>query len=138
MTEPQPAPAECTVCHGYDFPTCPNCLGTGQQTQAAAIEDTVRAELDRPGGAHFTRNEIRAVLAELDRARAELARTRDVLKATQQAAAEDPVTCESCGHIESAHDPDGDRDCHASGARVFACSCLYFIPCYPAPAAEGV
>lgn len=31
MTEPQPA--ECTNCHGYDSPTCPNCLGTGQQPE---------------------------------------------------------------------------------------------------------
>lgn len=74
MTEPQPA--ECTNCHGYDSSTCLICRGTGQQPDTAAIEAEVRAELDRPGAAHFTRNEIRAVLAELDRARAALAAAR--------------------------------------------------------------
>lgn len=80
-------------------------------------------------------------LAELDRLRAELAgaragldRVQEILKATRTVAAEDPATCESCGHLESAHDPNGDRDCHASGARIRQCTCCYFIACYPEPA----
>jgi hypothetical protein len=70
---------------------------------------------------------------ELDRLRAQIARTQDVLKATRAAAAVDQPTCLSCGHLESAHDPAGDRDCHASGATVCECTCTWFIACYPAP-----
>lgn len=37
----------------------------------ARWEQEIRAELDRPGAAHFTRAEIRALLDELDRVRAD-------------------------------------------------------------------
>jgi hypothetical protein len=78
------------------------------------------------------------VQPELDRQAAEIGRLQYVLQQTQQAAELDSVTCESCGHLESAHDPEGDRDCDASGARIRTCSCTYFIPCYPEPAAVPV
>ncbi|WP_369183309.1 hypothetical protein [Streptomyces sp. Y1] len=70
----------------------------------------------------------------IEQMQAENDRLRDVLKSTQAIAALDSATCESCGHLESAHDPDGDRDCNASGARVRQCTCAYFIACYPEPA----
>ncbi|MFC8447589.1 hypothetical protein [Kitasatospora sp. NPDC057223] len=103
------------------------------------IGETCNVALPNLGAANaefiaHARQDVPALLAEVTRLRAEQARLVDVLKRTQQAAGEDPATCESCGHLESAHDPDGERDCHASGARVRSCTCTYFIPCYPAPA----
>jgi predicted Zn-ribbon and HTH transcriptional regulator len=68
---------------------------------------------------------------------AELARLADVLKRTQALAVLDPATCESCGHLESAHDPDGDRDCNASAARIRSCTCAHYIACHPEPAPSG-
>lgn len=119
----------CAVCWGDGWVTiwpCEAAAKNGGQVFTAEHH----AERARWDGAQL--------LAEVRRLRAELARTRDVLKSTQESAAQDPPTCLSCGHIESAHDPDGERDCHASGAQFMDCSCSYFIPCYPAPAAEGV
>jgi hypothetical protein len=92
------------------------------QPTSAAIEAEVRAELDRPGAAHFTRNEIRTVLAELDRARAALETARDdafrEAAATQRGALlEDgydlACRCDGCTaclvrHAICAIDPDTD------------------------------
>jgi hypothetical protein len=80
------------------------------------------------------RQDVPALLAEVTRLREINRRLDDSLKRALLAADEDPATCLCCGHLESAHDPDGDRDCHASGARVMTCVCTSFIPCYPAPA----
>ncbi|GAA1977290.1 hypothetical protein [Kitasatospora viridis] len=43
---------------------------TGTPPLNPRTEDDIRTELDRPGPAHLTRNEIKALLAELDRLRA--------------------------------------------------------------------
>jgi hypothetical protein len=72
-----------------------------------------------------------ALLARVRELEAENERLRDVLKRTQALAETDPPTCANCGHLESAHDPDGDRDCNASAARVRSCTCTYYIACYP-------
>ncbi|MFG2913314.1 hypothetical protein ACGF0D_10545 [Kitasatospora sp. NPDC048298] len=64
-------------------------------------------------------------------------RLADALRRTQELAAIDPPTCEGCGHLESAHDPAGERDCNASAARVRGCTCEHYVACYPEPAPSG-
>jgi hypothetical protein len=56
-----------------------------------SVEDTIRAELDRPGPAHFTRNEIRAVFGTLDHIRAELVAAEARLSAVLALLPADPA-----------------------------------------------
>ncbi|MEU4296413.1 hypothetical protein [Kitasatospora aureofaciens] len=83
------------------------------------------------------RQDVPALLARVRELEAETERLRDVLKRTQDLAETDPPTCEFCGHLESAHDSAGERDCNASGARVRSCTCIHFSACYPEPAPSG-
>ena len=102
------------------------------------IGETCNVELPDHGRARAEaivtiHNALPALIARIRDLETEQTRLRSILTSTQQLAELDSVTCLSCGHLESAHDPDGDRDCTASGAQVISCSCQYFIPCYPAP-----
>jgi hypothetical protein len=42
--------------------------------------------------------------------------------------AEEPATCQDCGHLEAAHTGDNDPTCNASLARVRSCTCMFYIP----------
>ncbi|MFH8380672.1 hypothetical protein ACH4E7_06980 [Kitasatospora sp. NPDC018058] len=102
------------------------------RTDSEFSEDRANAEFIAAA-----RTDVEQLLARVRELEAETERLRDVLKRTRALAETDPPTCADCGHLESAHDPAGDRDCNASAARVRSCTCAYYIACYPQPAPSG-
>nr|BFD90691.1 hypothetical protein KitaXyl93_20510 [Kitasatospora sp. Xyl93] len=77
--------------------------------------------------------DVPTLVARVRELEAENERLRDVLKRTQTLAKMDPPTCAGCGHLESAHDPANERECIASAAQIWDCSCNLYVPCHPEP-----
>jgi len=81
---------------------------------------------------------LTVVQPELDRLAAELGRVRaELADAQAELSRIEPALCADCGHLRSAHYDATEHDvsgCNASGAKVRACTCWYFIPFAPAAA----
>lgn len=102
--------------------------------RATARARELEAELATERAVTESNQRAARLLAEdVQRLEAEVERLRDVLKRTQVLAKTDLPTCAGCGHLESAHDPAGERECNASAAQIWNCPCEVYVACYPEP-----